>query len=340
MSDASRMASPRRPTAADVARRANVDRAVVSRVLNEDPTLRIRDSTRARVLAAVAELGFRPNVAARSLRTSQAAMLGFVIPDLANPIYATVVRGVEAAADAMGQGLLISRTPTTKEGIDRLFDLLRQGRVDGLLIAAELTDEDLPADIDTLSWLLVNRTTVTARRWVLLDEQRAMDLAVEHLVELGHRQIGHVAGPLNSDTARRRRAGYQAALARHGLAPGPIIPAEYTIEGGAQAMRDILALGDRPTAIIGATVASTAGVLVQARTAGIRVPDELSVIGIHDLALAGCFAPPLTTVQMPLEQLGRRAAQLVTTAPGQAVEETVTDGMHVVVRESTCPPAS
>lgn len=334
------MPAPRRPTSADVARRAGVDRAIVSRVLNEDPTLRIRDSTRARVHAAVAELGFRPNAAARSLRTSQAAAIGFVVPDFANPIYATIVRGAEAAAGAMGQSLLIGSFPATGEGGDRCFDLLRQGRVDGLLIAADLTEADLPADIDGLPWLLVNRATPAARRWVLLDEQRAMDLAVEHLVSLGHRSIGHLAGPVDADTARRRRAGYEAALARRGLPPGPVVHAEYTIEGGARAMRDLLAVADRPTAIVVATIASAAGALVHARAAGVRVPDELSVIAVHDLALAQCFAPPLTTVRMPLEELGRRAVQLVTTtAPGQVVEETVTGTIEVVVRESTCPPA-
>lgn len=339
MSTSPGMPAPRRPTSADVARRAGVDRAVVSRVLNGDPKLRIRDSTRARVFAAVAELGFQPNAAARSLRMSQASTIGFVVPDFANPIYATIVRGAEAAAEAIGQDLLIGNAPAGG-GSDRSFDLLRQGRVDGLLIAAELTDADLPADVDGLSWLLVNRTTPAARRWVLLDEQRAMELAVEHLVGLGHRHIGHLAGPVDADTARRRRAGYESALARRGLPPGPIIHAEYTIEGGIRAMRDLLAVADRPTAIVVATIASAAGALVQARTAGVRIPDELSIIAVHDLALAQCFAPPLTTVRMPLEELGRRAVQLVTaTAPGQVIEETVTGTIEVVVRESTCPPA-
>jgi LacI family transcriptional regulator len=314
----------------------------VSRVLNGDPNLRIRESTRARVFAAVAELGFRPNAAARSLRTSRAAAIGFVVPDFANPIYATIVRGAEAAAEETGQSLLIGSAPPEGGGGDRSFDLLRQGRVDGLLIAAELTDADLPADRDNLPWLLVNRTTPSARRWVLLDEQRAMELAVEHLVGLGHRHIGHLGGPVQADTAQRRRVGYEAALVRHGLPSGPIVHGEYTIEGGVGAMRELLSLAEQPTAIVVATIASAAGALIEARAAGVRVPEELSVIAVHDLALAQCFAPSLTTVRMPLEELGRRAVQLVTTAaPGEVVEETVSGTIEVVVRESTgAPPRS
>lgn len=331
---------PRRPTSTDVARRAGVDRAVVSRVLNGDPTLRIRDSTRERVFAAVAELGFTPNAVARSLRTSRASTIGFVVPDFANPIYAMIVNGAETAAQAAGQGLLIGRAPVTGASIEPAFDLLRQGRVDGLLIAADLSSACLADDVDTLPWLLVNRTTPTPRCWVLLDEQRAMDLAIGHLADLGHREIGHLAGPAESDTARRRRAAFEEALTRQGLAPGPVVHAGYSVEAGMAGMPGLLSGPDRPTAVVAATIASAAGALVYAGSCGVHVPEELSVISIHDLPLAQCFAPPLTTVRMPLEELGRRAVELVTgTPPGQIVQETVSGTIEIVVRESTCPPA-
>lgn len=334
----------RRTTLADVAARAGVDRSVISRVLSGDPRLLIRDETRERVLAAVRELGYRPNVAARTLRTQRTGTLGLLIPDYANPVYAEIIKGAEAAAAERDCVLLTGSADASAE-LDSYLDLLGQGRVDGLLLAGELTSK---AALDALTaaglpWLLVNRTMRGESRHVVLDDERAAGLAVEHLVGLGHASIAHLAGPARSNTAQRRARGYRAAMRGHGLdvPPEHTVRTDYTSQGGFDGMLELLALPDRPTAVFVANLASAIGAQHALRTSGVAAPEELSVVAVHDLPLAEHLAPALTTVRMPLRELGQRAVRLLAElSPDATVTEVVRGPMEVVVRESTtAPPA-
>ncbi|MFL4951622.1 LacI family DNA-binding transcriptional regulator [Streptomyces sp. MMS24-I31] len=332
-----------RVTIKQVAEHAGVDPSVVSRVINHDPRLSVRPETRERVVAAIKELGYRPNAVGRSLRTARAGMLGLFIPDFANPVYAEIIKGAEAAAAQLGYLLVTGSASGSKPGTGHYVDLLGQGRVDGLLLAG--TDAS-SALIDRLNdallpWILVNQRVSWARRYVILDDERAGDLAVEHLVDLGHRRIAHLAGPPTSDTARRRRAGYLAAMERVGLAHDErlIVDADYTPAGGAAAIADLLALDEPPTAVFVANVASAIGALHAAQAAGVEVPRDLSLVAVHDLPLAGYLTPPLTTVRMPLEDLGRRGVELLTGSdPDAPIEETVDNSVELIVRDSTTRP--
>ena len=336
-------ARPVKVTLNDVALLAGVDRSVVSRVVNDDPRLNVRPETRKRVRETIEKLGYRPNAAARSLRTARAYMFGLLIPDFANPVYAEIIKGAERAAGTLGYGLMTASSAGVRLGLEHYLDLLGQGRVDGLLFAGEESGHEL-AQLRTsqVPWVLVNRTLAGSQRYVILDDERGSELAVEHLVELGHRRIAHLAGPAGADTGRRRLAGYLAAMHRAGLEVGPrsVEHADYTPAGGAAALDRLLAAPAPPTAVFVANVASAVGALHAVHARGLAVPADLSVVAIHDMPLASHLVPALTTVRMPLEELGRRALELLAThGPEDTITEIVTEPVELVVRDSTAPPA-
>ncbi|HWN35396.1 MAG TPA: substrate-binding domain-containing protein, partial [Pseudonocardia sp.] len=186
-------------------------------------------------------------------------------------------------------------------------------------------------------------TLAGAQRYVILDDARASTLAVNHLVELGHRRIAHLAGPEGADTGRRRHEGYQRAIRKAGLAVGPhsVVHADYTPAGGVAALRRLLSAPTPPTAVFVANVASAVGALHAAHAAGLSVPRDLSVVAVHDMPLASHLVPALTTVRMPLEELGRRALELLAKrGPEETIAEVVAEPVELIVRESTAPPAS
>ncbi|MEW1844468.1 LacI family DNA-binding transcriptional regulator [Nonomuraea angiospora] len=330
-----------RVTLADVAAVAKVDRAVVSRVVNKDPTLNIRPETRERVLAAVEELGYRPNVAARSLRTSRAHMFGLFIPDFANPVYAEIIKGAEA--EAASQGYVLVTGSASGAALGDYMDRIGQGRIDGLLLAGTGDESGLIAQLDraAIPWLMLNNRSRSVKRYVILDDARAAALAVEHLVRLGHTRIAHLAGPSRADTATRRSAGYSAAMREAGLPEGPVVAADYTPAGGAAAMARLLAGPERPTAVFVANVASAIGAMEGARAAGLEIPRDVSIVAVHDLELAGYLNPALTTVRMPLGELGRRGVTLLAALePDDTVAEVLAGPIELIQRRSTAPPVS
>jgi LacI family transcriptional regulator len=333
----------RRSTIADVAALAKVDPSVVSRLLNDDPRLSIRDITRKRVLDAIEMLGYRPNAAARSLRTSRTRTLGMLVPDFANPAYAEIVRGAEGAAAGVGSVLVTGSIRGAGSGLDHYLDLLGHNRVDGLLLAAggvTAEEEDRLARLG-LPWLCVNWTGARRKRYVVQNDQGAVAMAVRHLVDLGHTDLGLLAGPGGNDSARRRRQGYVRAVRAAGLEASArtIAPGHYTPEGGAAGMTELLRRPHPPTAVVAANIASAVGALHAAHELGCRVPDDVSVISIHDLVLAAHLVPPLTTIRMPLEELGARAVELlVSTSAEDDVREVVKGPIELVLRKSTAAP--
>jgi LacI family transcriptional regulator len=331
----------RKVTLKDVAERAGVDRSVVSRVINNDPVLNIREETRNRVRRAVEELDYRPNAIARSLRTSQAGSYGLLIPDFTNPIYTLIIRGAEAAAARADHLLLTGSISGESFEPERYVELLARGRVDGLLLAGTVESGELMEDQLSrlgLPYVWLNRRPPESRRYVILDDERAAALAVGHLDGLGHTRIAHISGPLNADTAQRRLSGYLKATKEAGLGLDEqlVVEADYTNVGGAQAMGSLLKLPQAPTAVFVANVASAIGALYAAKLAGFSVPDDVSVVAVHDLPMAGYLAPPLTTVRMPLEALGRRGVELLSAASERdAIEEVLAMPMELIVRRST-----
>lgn len=326
----------------DVAKRAGVDVSTVSRVLRGEAIQRIRDETRQRILDSARALNYAPNELARGLRTARSKTFGIVVPQLDNPVFSTAIRGAETSARRHGYSLLIAHRESG--ATDSVFQRLSHGnRVDGLLVAS-LDDEDLlkrDLDATNVPFVLLNRKLAGASHCVVLDGRAAAEIAVDHLVALGHRRIAHLAGRMGGFNAGERLAGYRAALQRHGIRFDArlVAVAGYTAEGGAAAMRSLLP--QRPTAVLGATLVSAAGAMTVLHEARLQIPADISVISLHDALVATMLYPPLTTVRMPTERMGELATDLLVALTERkrvkAVAALPPDGL--VIRASTGPVA-
>jgi LacI family transcriptional regulator len=329
-------------TIADVARLAGVDRAVVSKVLSDDPTLRVREETRQRVREAAAALHYRPNFHARGLARARAGAIALLVPS-GNPLMVSVIAGAEEVAEE--RGLLLWTASHEGELTERYLRLLRGGAVDGALVAglrAGYDAEDLFHD-PRVPTLLVNRRSVGAERWVILDDARAARLATEYLIAAGHQRIAWAGGPAGVDTAERRQNGFRDAMAAADLwlDPSWVVSADYTPAGGARAVDQFLTSAEPPTAIVAADANEGLGVWHQLHQRGLRVPQDVSLIAIHKLPAEEYRLPAMTCVEMPLRQLGRRAVELILDTPWDApIRETLNEEVGISEGATVAPPAA
>jgi DNA-binding LacI/PurR family transcriptional regulator len=308
----------RRPTIADVAQRAGVSRSSVSFALNNRPGL--AEGTKARILAAAQELGWRPSRPARALSLGKAGALGLVLtrdPGLigADPFYPAFMAGIESVLSEQGDGLVLHVASADRE--KALYErLAADRRVDGVLLTDLRVGDPRPA----LTASLGLPTVVVGRaEWaeghcaVELDDEPAYVAAVQALAEAGHRRIAHVEGPQEYRHAVRRRQAWERTMAGLGLPAGPSRPGGFTAEGGARATRELLSLGEPPTAIVyGNDLAATAGLAV-AHELGVSVPGQLSVVGYDDTPLAQYTHPPLASARADARGWGEAAARALAT---------------------------
>jgi LacI family transcriptional regulator len=330
----------------DVALRAGVDVSTASRVLRGDERKPAKAETRERILAAARELDYRANSAARGLRTRQREAIGLVIPDAANPGFAAIFRGVQAVTMEAGwHVVLVEDRPPVRPEL-RWDRIVLEGRVDGVLVlTATIRDPVVRRVADSgFPIVLVNRRSAGVAGSVVMDDACGAEVAVAHFAALGHRHIGHVAGPDNLDTGRRRLAGFRAALRARDLPARPewIAFTDYTETGGMQAARAILdrSRGEPPTAVYVATFLSGLGAIQAFHQAGFAVPGDISVIVSDELSLAAHTAPPLTTIAMPLSRMGEVATRMLLGAvKGEALSGIVLpDAPRLVMRGSTAAP--
>ena len=332
-------------TLSDVAAVAGVSISAVSRVLSDAPSSRVSAATRQRIFAAAEQLEYRPNFAARALKSARTNVIGLVVPDLTNAIFAELMRGVEDEAHSRDYVVLLAREEAASDPgwINRL---VREGRVDGVLvqIGDEVSGGPLNALIEgTTPVVLINSTHGGRASSVALPDEFAARLAVRHLLELGHHRIGLINGSPASATARRRGQGFAAEMADAGLNPAAdhVTSGGYSFDQGRDAMRAILTSPHPPSAVVVANVNAGFGALLQAREQGFVVPDDLSVIAIHDAWTAATTWPPLSTVRMPLYELGRTAMGAVFNLLHHGAPEdlVVTDPEPtLVLRASTAAP--
>ena len=334
------------PRLRDVAEASKVDTSVVSRILSGDENLRVRHETRERVLAVAAQMGYRPNTAARALKTSQTRAIGMIVPDLASPVDGAIIEGASLAATSAGYQLFVMSGPVG----NFVGDL--NGRVDGVLITLATRETNLPYNLRNLPALLVNRREFWGLPSVRVDYERAGVIATEHLLELGHTRIAHLAGLQRADTARRRLDGYMAAMRSAGIPVDErlIVNSPPYEESGMAAAELLLSQTPRPTAIFVHTIRAAAGAVAAARRLKLDVPRDLSIIAIHDAYWAPFLDPPMTTVRMPLRQLGERAVndllrQLGERAaddplrsPNEVGDAVLGISPELIVRGSTAPP--
>ncbi|MBA3414236.1 MAG: LacI family DNA-binding transcriptional regulator [Chloroflexia bacterium] len=307
----------KRPTQADVARLAAVSQAVVSHVLRGSAGIAIAPETRRRVLDAIASLGYVPDRAARSLRSGKTLTIAGVIPDITNPFYPAFERGVQDVAEGHGYDLIVYNTDGDPDKEARCLGTLLDGRVDGVVAVF------FHLGVRHLRPLLERQVPVVRLEAapkptgplpldnLYVDNAAAAHAAVAYLLERGHTRIGMIAG--HGGPASARLAGYRRALAERNVAVDEdlVRVSRFTADGGHIAMGDLLTRTPRPTAVFAANDLMAIGVLVALREAGLRVPDDVAVVGFDDLPIARLFEPPLTTMAQFPERLGRRAAELL-----------------------------
>ncbi|HEY8912740.1 LacI family DNA-binding transcriptional regulator [Lacisediminihabitans sp.] len=335
-------------TLSDVAELAGVSISAVSRVLSNAPSARVSAETRQRIHDAARELDYRPNFAARALKFSRTNVVALVVPDLTNAIFTELMRGVEEEAHANGYMVLLARAEGMPPGEESIPRLIGEGRVDGVLV--QVGDNMRPEDLTTLLGgrvpaVLINSTHRGHVGSVALEDERAARIAVEHLVGLGHTRIGLLNGIPHTDTAVRRGIGFRAAMEDAGLAIDDdlVTTLGYEPRQGREALRELAALPERPTAVVVANVNAALGALLEARVLGIRVPEDLSIVAIHDAWTAETTWPPLTTVRMPLYELGRHAMKAIfeRITEGKVEDVVVTDPPpELIIRGSTASPRS
>jgi LacI family transcriptional regulator len=335
------------PTLRDVAALAGVHPATASRALNPHTKGMTSADTAERVLRAAEELGYRPNAVARSLRTARSSSVGVVVPDLTNPLFPPIVRGIEAALTPHGYALLIVNTDNNARQEEQLVASLRSRSVDGLILATarvnhplieKLAETDLPV-------VLVNRRREgLPLPCVIPDDAAGVQLAVAHLAGLGHRRIAHIAGPQDTSTGITRLRAFHAAVAEHGLAPdGELVRScgSWSAAEGARALRDLLDAGRPFSAVIAGNDMLAVGCYDVLAERGLDCPGDVSVVGFNDMPFVDKLHPALTTVHIPQYDLGSEAARLLL---GQLEhfrrqERSVLMPVTLSVRQSTAPPA-
>lgn len=301
-------------TIRDVAKRAGVSIATVSRVLNGGPHS-IREETRRRVREVIAQLDYRPNALARGLLSRRSGTLGLLVPDIANPYYADILRGIEDTVRPEGYSVIICNTDRQPQKADQYLALLREKQCDGIIFAGGGMEggHRLPS-LATLGIkvVLIGRHEIDLPS-VTVDNQGGARAATCHLVAQGHRVVAFVGGPRESTTTQDRQAGFESALAESGirLDPRHIRYGDLRPEGGYEAMRQLLGLPERPTAVLVANDLMAIGAIKAIRDAELRAPDDVALVGFDDIPIASYVDPPLTTVKVPMYELGARAARLM-----------------------------
>jgi LacI family transcriptional regulator len=329
-------------TIVDVAARAGVSTATVSRVLSGSATA--LPATRERVLEAARELSYHPSGVARALKRAETRTIGLVITDIANPFFPQIVRGVEDEAHRRGYGVLLCNAADDPARELATLDLLVERRVDGIIVASGRATRRLGERLAALPMpvVLVNAEARVRGLASIGTAQRAgARLAADHLLGLGHRRLAFVGAPAGHVAAGPRRAGVVDALRAARLDPASLVavPGDGRVEGGMHAVAALLDDGEMPTGIVAYNDLAAIGVLRALRAAGIGVPASVSVIGFDDIEPASWTDPPLTTIRQPTAEMGRWAVDRIASAL-RGTDETARQTLapELVVRGSTAPP--
>lgn len=333
-------------TIREVARLAEVHPGTVSRALNEQTRALVNQETAERVLRAAEQLGYQPNPIARGLKTNRSYTVGVLIPDLTNPLFPPIMRGIEDRLGDAGYTLLIVNTDNDPERERSQMAAMRARQVDGFIAATARLDLELLADAAAGGppIVLVNRSfedgSVPA---VTVDDRHGTALAVDHVVGLGHTVIGHVAGPQNLSTGHRRYLGYLEAMARHQL-PAPAARVTFadafTEAAGARACRQLIERTEGVSAIVAANDRLAIGCYDALEELELRCPQDISITGFNDMPFVDRLRPALTTVRVPQREIGSVAADLLLRQLGDeegGVGEVLLQP-SLIVRESTAPP--
>ncbi|KSZ58086.1 LacI family transcriptional regulator [Rhodococcus pyridinivorans KG-16] len=337
----SRMSRPdRAPTLKEIAERAGVHVSTASRVLRQPEPVDGWSDSALRVREVAAELGYRPNLWAASLRTRKTTTLGVVMPRLTDGVVATTYQGIEEAATKAGYSVLLSSPPDDLEAQRRAIALLVGRQVDGLLLSSmHLPGRSFVESLalGSLPILAVTRHADAGFPFVVGDDYRGGALAARHLLDRGYDDLAIIAGPDHASTARDRRDGFVETLkeASVSLPPERIVRSSFDVAGGVEAARALLDRPDRPRAIFAVSDTIAIGILGVARDLGLSIPDDLAVVGYNDIPVVAQLPVPLTTVRSPAHDIGVTAIERLLELVRNGETESTRLPVELVVRASS-----
>jgi LacI family transcriptional regulator, repressor for deo operon, udp, cdd, tsx, nupC, and nupG len=324
----------------DVAKKANVSTATVSRVLTKPGA--VKEVTTQRVLQAIEALNYQPNVLARQLRRLETNTILVVVPDITNPFFSNVLRGIKSVAATNGYQVLLGDTGNDVELENSYLNILQQKKADGMILLTARMDPQIVEEATksfpiVLACEYIEGSSIPT---VSIDNISGARKATEYLIELGHKRIGCITGPLNVVLGRDRLKGFYQAMTRKGLDVEPVLVQEgdFTYESGFNLMMKFLALSEWPTAIFAANDEMAMGATKALKSKGVKVPEDISIIGFDDMRFAAIFEPALTTIAQPAFAIGTNASELLIKLINKEEvkrEQIILDD-HLVVRESCC----
>jgi LacI family transcriptional regulator len=329
-------------TIKQIADAAGVHPSTVSRALDPKKRHLVAEDVAKRITAQAETLGYQPNRLAANLRLGRSDLIGVLLPDIANPVFAPILGGITEVLSAEGYAPIVADAGNASSQQISFVERLLSQRVDGLILATVSQDDELVGFCIQrgLPVILVNRSEARDRvSSVVSDDDMGMRLAVDHLVGLRHRRIAHVAGPFSTSTGALRRDGFERAISRRGLSGFVREAAGYTREAGKQAVAHLLAATTTRdiTAIVAANDLLALGVLDALKERELRCPEDISLVGHNDMPLMDVISPPLTTVRIEHREMGRIAATMLadTIKSGSSEIRHVVLRPELVVRRST-----
>ena len=336
----------RKPTLQDVADTAEVHRATASRALNPATRHLVNAETAERVERAAQALGYRPNPIARSLKTARSSSIGLVIPDLTNPLFPPIARGVEDVLGAVGYNAWIVNTDNDPDREAAAVESMRSRHVEGYVFATARLDHPLLEQLAAAGSpiVLVNRRAARSEiPSVTADDATGVLLAMRHLIELGHRKIVHLAGPQDVSTGLGRLRAFRQALQDYGIEDAPervVVCRTFTEVAGAQAVAGLLDAGVEFTAVLAGNDLLALGCYDALGERGLACPDDVSIVGFNDMPFIDKLSPPLTTVRIPHYELGAEAARLLLEGLNEPKRHprSILLPPTLVLRRSTAPP--
>jgi DNA-binding LacI/PurR family transcriptional regulator len=334
----------RRVSIRDVASAAGVSIGTVSRVLNDHNE--VSPASRERVRAAIAQLGYQPSQVGRALSKRVIAVVGVLVPDMTDPVFMPMVQGIESVASKYGFAVMLSNSDRMPARELQFGDLMAQFGVSGAVVVGggRQNDRELAARLGAIPTVVVARPAANGIfPSAAIDHCTAARLAVEHLLDLGHRRIGTVRGDPTSEAGTERLRGYREALRLAGVESDPalVVGRSFDLANGIGATSALLDLAEPPTAIFYASDEMALGGLRAIKDRGLRIPADLSVASVNDIPFAATSDPPLTTVRMPAREMGMLGMQMLSDLIDR--REPVRDvvlSVELVVRQSTAPPVS
>jgi DNA-binding LacI/PurR family transcriptional regulator len=323
-----------------VAARVRLSTATVSRAMNQSEL--VRPQTAEKVRRAIRELGYYPNTQARALVSGKTRMFGLIISDIVNPFFPELVKSFEFAAIHHGYEVIVANTDYSSERMGVCVRRMIERRVDGVAIMTSEMDRHLLAELAQRQLPIVCLDIGNVKRRIsdiTVDYDQGIREAVRHIVSLGHQRIGFISGPLTLKSARIRRSAFLKCLAACGIgdANRTTVEGNHKIDGGGIAMMQLLSIVDPPTAVLTSNDLTAIGALRAISRAGLRVPEDISVVGFDDIELSQFTQPPLTTIRLSRDELGRKAfAALYQTVEGlRHKAHRITISTNLVLREST-----